>query len=1278
MKKSIACVITYSIQASRYWVAFFPIRLFFVLSVLAIPSMKSHAQNFSVDVLTGRSTGNIPVWTVSSGDVSVSVSLNYLGNVKVNDSEMSAGMGWSLAAGGSVTRAVRGLPDDFVGAMSNYPGVQQNGWLHGGTASQIKNFTPSGDLNYTVCSDEVNDYNTLNSFINADTEPDVFYFSAPGLSGQFIFDNSKLVQTIPYQDIKVQVTRSGVDSLINQIVITNNQGVQYTFTAGDKTTRSVSMWTSFSSKFFQRLAKLYNMNGGCTYYNSWYLTKIASPTGGLISFSYANSFTAVAQNYLRVVLDSVSTAPIDTLGADNYTVAGQLLQSITGNDEKITFNWTGTLLSSIGILDLTYSTSKLFGLHYHYVKASKRLKQRQTRAYLSGFSEEVNCNAIPGYSFNYYGVNFTADTTSLPFDSGLAQDLFGYYDSTAVSELPDIYISSGDAAVDGERYRLAPATNYSLMNSVNGSRTVDPTKVYFGSLRTVTLPSGGTTTFTYEAADYVDVVTGATVLGGGSRVKKVKTGANDPTSDVTTTYKYCSATNPSLSSGQWLYRPMFVAFRTNGAAVRTPDNQAADDMIYYSRVEASTSGRGKTVYEFQNSGMYATTTFNDFSASLTQLARLSQSPCVSVGNLKSGYYTYPYAPNTNYDFERGLPIHVTDYNRNGKLVQRKNYSYQRTTLTVNQVSSLRFEVMNRMFQFSKYKLLTNVDKKTFTQAIRVYDQAYTDTATQFVEKKTTYTYNSNQMLSQTATTNSDNNTYYTQFKYAKDYASTGTDLQSQMINSLVASNRHGTLVEQIALNGTNVIGAGLTLFNNNFGNSFVMPSQSLTLGDPTGFTASAITGTSFTYSSNYYPTVFYDAYDSFGHATILRDQSRAVKSAILGYNNSAVILDIANARNDQVVFADFEPGQPLAAYLTTGVAINSDSWSGQYCVSLTGSTYVLQNSVVRGNGKNYRFSCWAKAGAATSVSVLINGTTSTTISYGSPLNTWQYLEGTIDMSAVSPGASFSFKLTAAGSINVDNLVFYPESAVVTAHAYDPLNGKTADLDSRGISSFQDYDALGRSHFLRNTDKDIVQIKDYDYASEVGVLPVSSFSGSASPNMNSTATYTANTSCVPGVSYTWYVDDIPQGTSSSLSYTFTLNKTYRVKLTASATNGSTSCEMEVNPVPVVTTSLTLAAGESHTFNCADTNPRDLTVTVSGCYETVTYTWYAVVNGATLQLATTTTTASSNSYSYSLADNYNNQVYCVITSTCTNQTTKNKDVVRQTTASMTFTWIPGGPC
>ena len=1269
----VLCLRTFSEQLNMR-VRFF---LFVVICTALIP--QAQAQNFTADPLTGRAMGNIPIWTVNSGDLAAGISLNYFSGVKVNDSEMNAGMNWSLTTGGILMREVRSLPDDYVASPNGIVTDIRYGWLHQNIARQVNSLVPVGDQNFSNCSDEVTDYNALSPLFSLDTEPDIFSFNAPGLSGKFLFDKNKVIQTIPYQDVKIDVSR-GADSLINQVVITNNQGVKYTFTAGDKVVRLATQYLNhvpnYSPVIFNRLYNLYKSDySPAKFYVSWYLSQITSPGGGNITFTYGGSYTTNSPEYVR---RAMGANEIDTLFTIYSATTSQHLQTITGSNEKATITWNGNLVASVSINDLTYqSLIKKFNFQYHYVLGAAKFKSPK-RAFLSGFNAELNCSAYPGYQFNYYGVNFAADTTSMPFGSSIKQDLFGYYDSTATSASPDIYISNGDVATNGERYRIAPATNYSLISTAGG-RTVDPSKVYFGSMKTVTFPSGGITTFTYEAADYRDALTGTNILGGGARVKSIKTSGGDAASDISSTYKYRSYSNPAASSGQWTYAPMFVTFGYDngqyGKVVRVPSNLAPEELILYYRTEVSTMGRGKTVYEFQNSAMYPTISSSDFIATLSRIALAGSATCPPVGNVRSGYYSAPYAPNTNYDIERGLPVRITDYARSGKIVRRKSFTYQRTTLPVTQVSGIALEATGTTYLYGKYTLLSNVNKVTLTESEKIYDQAYTDSTTQFVETVTTYTYNGNQMLSQAAVTNSDNSTRSQTFKYAKDYASTGTDTQSQMINSLVSSNRHGTLIESLALNGSTVTGASLTLFNNTYGQSRVLPSQQLTLGDPANFFASSVNGTNFSYASNnYYTTTYFDAFDALGHPTILRDQNRATKSVIYGYNNSLPALEISNARNDQVIYSDFEP---LSGSLVTSTAptVNTDSWSGQYSLALTSTTNVQQNGVARGIGKYYRFSCWAKASSSMTLSLSINGGTAISIPYpnaSASAGTWQYLEMKVDMSAVAAGTNFNFLLTSSGNINLDNLAFYPEATTILAHAYDPLNGKTADLDSRGSAGFIDYDLLGRTRYLRNVDKDIIQINDYHYQSASGVTPVSTFTGNQSPNIGVSTTYTANTSCVPGVTYTWYVDGVAQaGTSASFNYTATISKDIRIKLVATASYGATSStEMLVQPVPALTASLSLASGQSTSFSCADgTSVRNFTVTISGCYDpsSVTYTWYNNFGTDQVEIGTTTT----NTLTYTLMNVPANHIYCVVSSNCTNQTTNYTQALQTQSNTIDFT-------
>jgi hypothetical protein len=110
---------------------------------------------------TGTLGISIPLAELSGHELSIAASLNYntAGN-KVADIASSEGLGWSLSAGGLITRVVRGTPDDLT-----------NGFC-----------TPN----------------------KSDTEPDLFIFSFMGRSGKFVLDRNGSPALYPYQDLVIK------------------------------------------------------------------------------------------------------------------------------------------------------------------------------------------------------------------------------------------------------------------------------------------------------------------------------------------------------------------------------------------------------------------------------------------------------------------------------------------------------------------------------------------------------------------------------------------------------------------------------------------------------------------------------------------------------------------------------------------------------------------------------------------------------------------------------------------------------------------------------------------------------------------------------------------------------------------------------------------------------------------------------------------------------------------------------------------------------------------
>ena len=132
--------------------------------VPASPNMAALGKygDIPVDMHTGVPNIKVPLGAVVGKDISVDVALSYhAGGVKVEEISSWVGLGWSLFAGGVVTRQVRGLPDEGV-----------NGYFWNTTTnSDEATFTPERIQDALMG--------------RADFEPDMFYFNFGNESGKF-------------------------------------------------------------------------------------------------------------------------------------------------------------------------------------------------------------------------------------------------------------------------------------------------------------------------------------------------------------------------------------------------------------------------------------------------------------------------------------------------------------------------------------------------------------------------------------------------------------------------------------------------------------------------------------------------------------------------------------------------------------------------------------------------------------------------------------------------------------------------------------------------------------------------------------------------------------------------------------------------------------------------------------------------------------------------------------------------------------------------------------
>ena len=88
-----------------------------------------------------------------------------------------------------------------------------------------------------------------------------------------------------------------------------------------------------------------------------------------------------------------------------------------------------------------------------------------------------------------------------------------------------------------------------------------------------------------------------------------------------------------------------------------------------------------------------------------------------MGSMRNDYYSYPFPPLTNYDFEHGLLTKTSVYHEGGQLLSEQIHTYQRLNQgQAVQIKALAYDQMTALaFVFGSYTLLANVGKVVQTE-----------------------------------------------------------------------------------------------------------------------------------------------------------------------------------------------------------------------------------------------------------------------------------------------------------------------------------------------------------------------------------------------------------------------------------------------------------------------------------------------------------------------------------------------------------------------------------
>ncbi|MEO6168172.1 MAG: DUF6443 domain-containing protein [Chitinophagales bacterium] len=414
-----------------------------------------------VNLSAGIATIDIPLYQVTDHDLTLPISVSYhASGVKVGEIASWVGLGWSLNAGGVITRTVMGLPDEkpIAGFINNV-----------GSISEFLSYTEEDRHEYLQdIADHI-----------LDVQPDEFFFNFAGYSGKFITEGIDpqgllIFRTIPYQNINIVASQQ-----LTSFKIITADGTSYLFN-NIELTRATTVCEGGGDEQIDENIK-----------SAWYLESITSAKGTIVTFDYADGSILYYATTSETRLEDpwLYCTDHDTECSTEIEIALKRLQAINFSEGAIKF-YAETeredaeydyALSRIEIVNLQNEVIKSFSLQYDYHPTEPNFcnDRECKRLMLKELIEKgKDGTALPAYNFEY-------DPTPLPPRNSKAQDHWGYYNGALSNQtlVP---------AYPGEECKLFNGAAY------GANRLPDFNFSKAAILKSIQYPTGGYALFTYE------------------------------------------------------------------------------------------------------------------------------------------------------------------------------------------------------------------------------------------------------------------------------------------------------------------------------------------------------------------------------------------------------------------------------------------------------------------------------------------------------------------------------------------------------------------------------------------------------------------------------------------------------------------------------------------------------------------------------------------------------------------------------------------------------------
>lgn len=790
----------------------------------------------------------IPIFTVRQGGLSLPITLSYNYNgLRPREDAGWAGLGWSLEAGGVITRMIQGQVDGSRAAGYNYD-----------------------EYNLEDSLDEQNNFNFLqaaNDQYAYDLGADIFFYNFNGHSGKFIWYKGK-AYCFPYD--KASIYKAPNDSYIR---IISEDGTVYNFQATETTTtKQVSPNDPYIAP----------------YISSWHLTQVISANKkDTISLGYSTGYTwreyaaAYNQTYQQFISGTGPCTPTTGLTSNHAispSVNAVALQSIDCDNVHVDFvagsrtdiDGTYPSLQEIDVYDKnTSNILKHCVFSYEYFGAGQTYSNYE-RLKLKQYTESAPAGGLDtGITENHtYTFKYINEYGQFPSKGTIGIDHWGFYNGK--DGQPSLFPASTGISLYGDR---DPSFNFCS----------------YGALDTVVYPTGGYTTFQYGLNQYEQGI-GDKIPGPGIRVETIHSFAYNADTPVLTRHFSYLLDSVNTASGFLFNPPEYTPYSyedeyqdpTTGSLCdekyyifQTPSNGSFggiyNDRFYYQKV-TETDSSGSQVHK---SDYY----FNSFTYLFTGVDLIKK-------------VEYRYDPSTKTFTPAGMQ--VFNYSFLG------DTSFQSAVTWLTGTYSGIGNTNPESFGFSNPSISSGW-KFPVSTFETVYDRSGNSATT-----ATYYYFNPiTRNLTSTVTNTSDGRSIEHEFKYPEDYISsiTGNMVAAHVLSPVIEEQ---TWLKSGATDSSLISGKIMAYDQNLF-----KPAEEYLFQDTVPINTLSNNRqsnglyTSLISDSHYADRLHFD-YDSYGNLEEQDKIGSESNSDIWGYDHAYPIAEVKNATENQIAYTSFE------------------------------------------------------------------------------------------------------------------------------------------------------------------------------------------------------------------------------------------------------------------------------------------------------------------------------------------------------------------------------------